>query len=306
MNDKRRDRRLEERLDCDVHLKGALVPARVTNVSRRGLFILLRHPPPVGHVVTLTVHLPGGAFDLMATVQRHAGTSYADEGAGLLIFALSGPSRTRWEAFVRAGEEPGFSLAPTAAPPDVDAAFLVQLDSPRAMLAFFDSTIAPLQTVYVMPPYKRLGARVAVFLVHPQSEVQEAFFATVSELSPDRPERMGLKFDAITRDRRASFLASIGPTAHPNGRPLVEVEPTGLARVTEYAFVSPKLRSRVDEEPLAVVHGQLETTPAPPPAPKPAPTFLGEPEPAAPPELEHVDRGALFDFNWDATEKTNP
>ena len=138
MPDKRRDRRLEEHLDCDVHIRGALVPARITNVSRRGLFILFRNPPPVGHVVTLTVHLPGGTMDVMATVQRHAvSTGFADEGAGLLLFALGGHARQRWEAFVRAGEEPGLQLQPTTPPAGVqhiDAAFLIQLESPAAML----------------------------------------------------------------------------------------------------------------------------------------------------------------------------
>lgn len=113
MPEQRRDRRLEEHLDCDVHIKGALVPARITDVSRRGLFILFRHPPPVGHVVTLTVHLPGGTMDVMATVQRHAkAAGFADEGAGLVLFALGGHARQRWEAFGGAGSH---------APPDASA-----------------------------------------------------------------------------------------------------------------------------------------------------------------------------------------
>jgi hypothetical protein len=316
MPEQRRDRRLEEHLDCDVHIKGTLVPARITNVSRRGLFILFRNPPPVGHVVTLTVHLPGGTMDLMATVQRHApATGFADEGAGLLLFALGGQARQRWEAFVRAGEEPGLTLQPTTPPTGVlhvDAAFLIQLESPAAMLSFFDRVIAPLQTVYATPSFRRMGAHVSVSLVHPHSEEQQTFTATVVEFSVDRPERMGLRFDPIDRERRQAFLASLGPVAAPNGRPLLEA-PSGVERVTEYAFISPRLATRPPAPSSSSSPPRPSTTPSPSPPPSSvlAPPRAAEEdlavvtgqlveEPPPPPELAHVDRRALFDFNWHA------
>lgn len=314
MPDKRRDRRLDEHLDCDVHIKGHLVPARITNVSRRGLFILFRNPPPVGNVITLTVHLPGGTMDVMATVQRHAvSTGFADEGAGLLLFALGGHARQRWESFVRAGEEPGLTLHPTTPPAGVqhiDAAFLIQLESPAAMLSFFDRVIAPLQTVYATPSFRRMGARVSVSLVHPHSEEHETFTATVVEFSVDRPERMGLRFDPIDRARRQAFLASLGPIAAPNGRPLLEA-PSGVERVTEYAFISPRLAAR-PPMPSSSSSPPTSTVSSPPSPssvlapPRPAEEDLAVvtgqlvDEPAPPPELDHVERRALFDFNWHA------
>lgn len=265
----------------------------------------MRHPPPPGDVVTVTVFLPGGSFDVMATVQRHAGTGFADEGAGLLLFALGGQARARWESFVRGAEEPGLALAPIAGSTtghvDVDAAFLVQLESARAMLAFFDTTIAPVQTVSVTPAYRRLGARVAVSLVHPLRDDQETFTATVTELSTDRPERMGITFDAIPRERRQAFLARLGPAAHPNGRPLLDVTPTGAEHLTEYAFISPR---------LAASRGVPSPSPSAPSSAPTAPSWHADHADhddglevvhgqvlAEPPS---IDRRALFDFSWDA------
>ena len=211
---------------------------------------------------------------------------------------------------MRGAEEPGLALAPVAGPTngrvDGDAAFLVQLESARAMLAFFDTTIAPVQTVSVTPAYRRLGARVAVSLVHPLREEQVTFTATVTELSTDRPERMGITFDPITRERRQAFLARLGPAAHPNGRPLLDVTPTGAEHLTEYAFISPRLAAASRGVPspspspsaptasswhadhadhddgLEVVHGQV----------------LAEPP--------SIDRRALFDFSWDAGGREPP
>jgi PilZ domain len=291
MSEKRRERRLPERLPCEVHIKSTRLAARVDDVSRHGLFVHMAEPPPLDHVVALTIHLPGGPLEVMATVKRRVRVGFDEEGAGMLLFALSGSARARWETFVRGGEEHGVPLA--VSPPrltSADAAFLVQLDSTRAMLDFFDQKIVPLQLVYVTPPVRKLGARIDVILVHPDTDEEASFFATVTELSADRPERMGIRFDPIDRARRQAFLAMLGPLSHPDGRPMIgaQLRTTGSERVTQYAFISPKLRGKSldDQEPIDVVEG----------------TPIEEPV-QTPPELELVDKRELFDFQWDATKK---
>jgi hypothetical protein len=288
--EKRRSRRLPERLPCLVHIKNERVGARVGDVSQHGLFVHMQDPPPVAHVVALTIQLPGGPLEVMATVKRRVIAGMDEAGAGLLLFALSGAARARWEGFVRGGAEAGVALAPAQRITGADAAFLVQLDSARAMLAFFDEKVVPLQTVYVTPPFRKIGARVDVVLVHPDTDDEMVFHATVTELSADRPERMGIRFDPIDRGQRQAFLAMVGPLATPDGRPLMEaqLQTTGSERVTQYAFISPKLRGKSldDQPPLDLV----EEVPA---------------EPAhAPPELELMDKRELFDFDWDATKKS--
>lgn len=273
-----------------MHIKSTRVAARVGDVSQHGLFVHMRDPPPVAHVVALTIFLPGGPLEVMATVKRRVVAGFDDEGAGLLLFALSGSARARWEAFVRAGAEPGVPLAPAERITGADAAFLVQLDNVRATLAFFDEKIVPLQTVYVTPPFRKLGARVDVVLVHPDTDDEAVFHATVTELSADRPERMGIRFDPIDRGQRQAFLAMLGPLTTPDGRPLMgaQLQTTGAERVTQYAFISPKLRGRSleDQAPLDLIDE--------------AP--VEEPQ-QTPPELQLVDKRELFDFDWDAQKK---
>ena len=291
MSDQRRERRLKERLPCEVHIKAARVPALVGDVSRHGLFVHMKDPPPAAHVVALTLRLPGGPLDVMATVKRRVTGSGDDEGAGLALFAPSGSARARWEGFVRGAEQSGVPLAPLDRLTGADAAFLVQLPTTRALLAFFDEKIVPLQTVYVTPPVKRLGARIEVILVHPETDEEFVFSATVAELSADRPERMGIRFDPIDRETRQAFLAMLGPLAHPQGRPLIgaQLHTTGEERVTQYAFISPKLRGKSldDQEPLDIVEG----------------TPIDDPH-DTPVELELVDKRELFDFTWDASKKS--
>jgi hypothetical protein len=114
---------------------------------------------------------------------------------------------------------------------------------------------------------------------------------------------MGLRFDPIDRARRQAFLASLGPVAAPNGRPLLEAPSGVVERVTEYAFISPRLAQRTASSPPA---------PSSPPSPS---SVLAPPRPAEedlavvkgqlveeppPPEFDHLERRALFDFNWNA------
>lgn len=296
VDEKRRDPRLLEELPCDLHVRAQRLRVRVGNVSRHGLFIHTREPPPVAHVVALTLHLPGGRLDVMATVKRHVCTGFDDEGAGLALFALGGASRQRWESFVQSGADPGLLLTRAARFSLAEAVFVVQPPSVRALLAFFDDKIAPMRTLWVTPPVHQMGAVVEVVLVHPETERETVFAARVTALNPDRPGRMGIRFAPISRDKRQSFLASLGPLSAEDGRPLFDVALpfTGTERVTEYAFISPRLRgtSLDGGEPIDLVDVVSDDDAA-----------AGAPNDEAPPELELVDSRELFDFTWDASKK---
>jgi hypothetical protein len=280
--DRRLERRLSEDLAVDMHLKKERVKARVRDVSAHGLFVRTHTPLPLFHVVKLTVHLPGGALEMLATVERRV-TTFENEGAGMKLFAMGAAARARWHAFVEGGIDPGVRVRPREGA--TIASFLFQPADTMHLLRIFEQRIAHGKLLYVTPPVRTLDAAIEVVLVHPTTQEEFAFLARVAELNADRPTRMGVRFDPIDRERRRAFLAFVGP--NPDGTPLVDA---GDPSETGYRFISPKLKggdpteeilltdlASLPNEELAVVEGV--------------------------PELELVDPRELFDFEWDAEKK---
>lgn len=262
-----------------MHLRKARIPAEIVDVSRHGIFVKMADPPPLSHIVALTINLPAGAFDVMATVQRRRTDGFDEQGAGMLFFCMGASGRARWDTYVEGGIDPGLLVTATTRPSAAAATFLVQLPDVSSLLQFFDDKIVPLRTVYVMPPVRQVGAHLDVVLVHPDTDEEAVFGAAVVELNSDRPGRMGIRFDPLGRAQRRAFLAMLGPIpgvgtlSQPDGRPLLDVG--NMERVTEYAFISPKLRRQ---------------------------GARAEPEHDEPPELELMDKNEVFDFAWDATK----
>lgn len=274
-------------IEVELHVRKERRRLRTSDVSRHGLFVVCDDPPPLAHALLMTVRLDSGSFDAMATVARQVVRRHDHNGgAGLRYFCLGAPARARWDEFISAVERPTLRARPrsTAA----GACFLIQPRDAGALLEFFEKIVLARSVVFVTPALRQIGAAVQIVLVHPLSNDEMAFDAEVASWSPDDPMRMGVRMKPVDKTRRAAFRAFLGPTpgggsaSMPDGTPLI---PNMRDRVTEYAFVSPKLR-RAAAHPSAeldVVEGQLLELP----------------------ELQLVDQSELFDFDWQ-NEDTSP
>ena len=258
---------------------------RTGDVSRHGLSVICDELLPLSHALLLTVQLEGGAFDAMATVARHVERRHDREGgAGLRFFCLGVAARARWDDYINAIERPTLRARPR---PDVSGAcFMIQPRDAVALLEFFEKIVLARSVVFVTPALRQLGAPVRVVLVHPATTEEFTFDGEVASWSPDDPLRMGVRMRPIDRATRAAFRTFLGPTpgggsrSMPDGAPLLA---TARDRVTEYAFVSPKLRrAQAPVEDLEVIEGKLVDLP----------------------ELQLVDKSELFDFDWQNDDTT--
>ncbi len=269
----------------ELHLRKERRRVRTGDVSRHGLSVICDDPPPLSHALLLTVKLEGGSFDAMATVARHVDRRHDREGgAGLRYFCLGAAARARWEDFISAIERPTLRARPR--PGVTGACFLIQPRDAGALLEFFEKIVLARSTVYVTPALRQIGAPVRIVLVHPVSVEEFGFEGEVASWSPDDPLRMGVRMRPVDRATRAAFRSFLGPTpgdgsrSMPDGAPLIAA---ARDRVTEYAFVSPKLRrAPAPADELEVVQGKLLDLP----------------------ELRLIDKSELFDFDWQNDDTT--
>jgi hypothetical protein len=273
--ERRSSGRIPRRLWVDIQLKKDRRRVKALDISRHGLFLEMDEAPELGRIVLLKVHLPGGPFEAMATVAHRAGwTVETMPGAGMKLYCLATAAKQRWDRFVADAGGEAFHAQPRASAGA--ASFLVQLESRDALRAFFEKHVSKRQLVYVSPPIRKLGAEVLVVLVHPKTQEEFALRGVVEDLDPDRPLRMGVRFDEdglIVRRRFDTFLASGAPDDDAGQR-----EAEG---VTEYMIVSPTPNPDGTLPPEVVVGELLDRE-----------------------ELEHIERKALFDFNWWADDET--
>ncbi len=270
-----RDRRLAARFpvefDVELHERGGLVAAHVVDVSRHGLFVGCRAPPAPHQSILITVKLPSGAFETLASVARRVeDQSRGPMGAGLKLFCLGTDAKVRWDRFVAGLESPGLEL-PTRATSLAAVCFLVRPPDQQTLLSFFNHQVLTSRTLYVTPALRQIGAEVCFTLVHPHTHEEHAVGAAVVDWNPDQPRRMGVRFDPIDIDGRRAFLKFLGPVpASETPPPPTTMDRLEREKANEYAYVSPKLQG------LAAPIIDLE------------------------PEAEVVEdaRAGLFDFNW--------
>jgi len=310
-------RRFGKRFAHSVHveLHGSQGRRRLisTDVSRHGMFLAADPPPPASHAIFLTVHLPVGSFETMATVaHRTLGDQGAATGAGIKFFCMASLAKQRWDAFISRLEGEEISLTPRQETASDSASFLVQLDRPQEMVDFFQRHIESGHVVHVAPPVRKLGAEVRVVLVHPDSFDEFVFVATVVELDPETPLRMGIRFEEVSALQRDEFTHFVGVTPGGNAPESDEdlvLMPAARRKWTEYAFFSPKLRkgaapgkaARSPQTAPATTAAAPAASPPPPPheaGTDPDDFDIVVEEPLDQPGLELVDREQLFDFSW--------
>lgn len=325
-DDRRGAPRFQQDLEIELHSKTERIRLPVFDVSRHGMFIACRDPPPLHHAVLMTVKLRGGPFETMATVMRRV-TSYPafttgsegrggsqPLGMGLKLFCLGSDAKQRWDRYVALLEDPGVQL-PTRPTSRASACFLMQPETVTELLDMYTQNVVSNRTLYVSPAVRMIGALVQFVMVHPDTREELVLDAKVVEWNADHPLRMGVRFEKVDAVSRRTFRTFLGPVpdagpvpgagtvSMPDGAPLV----AGGQRPkwTEYAFFSPKVRANRDPSgEFVILDDDATPTIIVPPSPKELDVIEGEMLDM--PEMEMVDKRALFDFNWTAEEQTDP
>ncbi len=106
-NERRRDNRLPVMLDIELR-RGGWTTYSTEDVSRRGIFIRMATKCPVGQLLQMRLHLPGGdaPLEMMARVARRVSLDEALQGSrlpgvGLEFYCLSNRVVSDWEDFIR-------------------------------------------------------------------------------------------------------------------------------------------------------------------------------------------------------------
>jgi hypothetical protein len=314
--DRRGAKRFQQELEIELHSKEARIRLPVFDVSRHGMFIACRDPPPMNHAVLMTVRMRGGPFETMATVMRRVtehpsftAQSYGRGGStplgmGVKLFCLGADAKDRWDRYVALLEDPGVQL-PTRplSTSKAAACFLVQPETVTELLEFYTQNVTSHRTLFVSPAVRMLGALVQFVLVHPDTHEEHALDAKVVEWNADHPLRMGVRFEKVDQSARRAFRGFLGPVpgagtlSMPEGAPLV---PGGARpKWTEYAFFSPKVRANRDPSGEFILLDD-EATPSIIVPPSPQELDVIEGEMLDLPALELVDKRELFDFHWNA------
>jgi hypothetical protein len=72
----------------------------MVNASFRGILIRMQSPPPVRQLVKMRIRLPSREVEIHGVVVRIIDEPTGAKGVGLRFFALNGPDRVDWEAFI--------------------------------------------------------------------------------------------------------------------------------------------------------------------------------------------------------------
>ena len=322
--DRRGGARHPHTLDVELHLKDQRIPLRATDISRHGMFLASKLLfPPRHRAVLMMVQLKSGPFETMASIVRRVEEPSQGPvlGIGLKIYCLGANARQRWDSFVRALESEPLDLRAEVKTRTSNAAasFLVQPDDPAGLLEFFVQNVVTPRTLYVSPAVRKVGAQIEFVLVHPFTHDESVHLGHVVEWNADHPHRMGVQIAQPDADVRKAFRKFLGPVRGASvitGMPSASSEgmPVGAqaekARWTEYAFHSPKLhptgpptnaQARSDGDGTDEILLVDEVVASLPPQP-PEELAIIEGELLQHPELEYVDKRALFDFNWNAEE----
>lgn len=302
-------RRLAERypqaLDVEINLKSGGKLAKTVDVSRHGLFVRMSKPPPENHIVLLTVHLPNGPFETMATVAWREERG-KQQGAGVKLYCLASEAKERWDTFIQSVSGKEFSLTPRPSVAADSASFIVQLETADEIERFVNRHVRTRDIVHVTPALKKIGAEILCVLVHPETHKEFLVTAEVEELYDDKPHRMGVRFapwDEAQKRRFRTFLGiderSKPPT--PNEQEAEwqqEFVPSKRRTFTEYAFFSPKVKTPAEEAAEAAAAAAAAEAPAE----ESAELEVVQGSSLDMPELELVDKSRLFDFNWNAED----
>lgn len=198
--EQRRSRRYEARLPVSVTRGRSRVLGTSRDVSRHGLFVQPESPLPERMLLRFTIDLPDGPMDATGFV-----VNLRKDGCGIQFFALGSSAKARWDAFVAsAATGRRFEPAQELTPREDVANFLVRLDDPKKLREFFERKIKSGEVFINTPLTRPPGAKVALILIHPDSEREFMVQGSVTP-STDAHRGMTLRLDPVTPKMEARF-----------------------------------------------------------------------------------------------------
>jgi len=179
------------------------------------VFLATETPPRERFLVRVTLHMDDGPLYANAFVSRRVAPTYGGQvqsGVGVQFFAMPERAKRRWDAFIS-------SLAGAGMSSDGEervASFLVKLPDVDKLREFFERALR-MQSLYMVTEALRpVGSRVAVVMIHPQTEAEFVLAGQISRVRVERPRGLEVKIDHLPTYEHASFgrfLAGEDPLA---------------------------------------------------------------------------------------------
>jgi hypothetical protein len=217
--EQRRSQRHPCRLSVAVTRGKEVTHARTADVSRHGMFLQTEEPPPERLLLKFVMQMPDGPLEATGFVTRRV-TDGARVGAGVQFFALASQAKARWDTFVSqlSGSAPPPWAENTLPPPDpVDdsASFLIKLKSAQRLTEFFDRKIRSGQIAMNTPLLREVGSKVALIIIHPESEREFLIRGVVASIDSGDAKSMTIDLEPITDKtvrRFKEFVSTGKPT----------------------------------------------------------------------------------------------
>jgi hypothetical protein len=189
--------------------------ATSADVSRHGMFLRADDPPRERFLVKLDIELPDGPLEATAFVSRRVERTERS-GVGVQFFALSAEAKTRWDQFVATLSGSNADLASPRDPMRAGSStFLIKLRNVDRMVDFFERNIRKGRVLMNTPLLRDVGSPVALIVIHPDSEREFMFQATVDRVRHEPAKSMELAMDPVTDKivaRFYDFVATGTPT----------------------------------------------------------------------------------------------
>ena len=211
--EQRRSRRFPRILPVEIIIGRETVSAETVDVSRHGLFIATEAEMAERQLVQLTIGLPSGPLAATAVVSHRKATGGHD-GAGLQLFALSTASKTLWDEFVYSLDAAGLAPTPSPVAPDT-ATFLIKLKNVNRLLEFYDRNVRAGAVYLTTPVLREQGAKIALNIIHPDSEEEFVLPGTVASVCMDSPKGMEIHLDRMPSADLAEFREFVTTGARP-------------------------------------------------------------------------------------------
>lgn len=200
--EQRRSQRYPQKLPVEILLGRKSEHASTVDVSRHGLFLNTQTELNERQLLQLVIALPTGPLSATAVVSHKK--SRPTPGVGLQLFALSSASKSRWDEYVYGLDSAGTAPLPSTTAPDT-ATFLIKLKNVNRLLEFYDRNVRAGAVYLTTPVLREQGAKIALNIIHPDSEEEWVLTGTIAGVCMDTPKGMEIHLDRMSDSDIAQF-----------------------------------------------------------------------------------------------------
>ncbi|MEQ9503713.1 MAG: PilZ domain-containing protein [Deltaproteobacteria bacterium] len=226
--EQRRSQRYPQSLPVQLTVGRTKVDANTLDVSRHGLFVKTDAAVEERQLLQLSIDIPSGPLPATAVVShRKLGQT---PGLGLQLFALSSASKARWDEFVYGLDAAGVAPAPSRTAPDTPT-FLIKLKNVNRLLEFYDRNVRAGALYLTTPVLREQGTKVALNMIHPDSEEEFVLTGSIASVCMDTPKGMEIHLDRMSDSALAGFREYVTtgvPPEVPERVPSAEAVPASI------------------------------------------------------------------------------